>query len=174
MRIVVDSREQSPLDFPFKQVTAIVTQKLDVGDYACQFDDGTIAPLFFERKSKGDLWNTLTGQTKIKDSKGKVIKKINHHERFRKELQRAIDNKYTIILIVECSLIAVIRGYNYKVREGGERVSKMSGSAIAKTMFTLWIKYGVFPVFCKDREEMSNYIYGTFCALEKIHNKRLK
>lgn len=154
MIILRDTREQNPLEFNFKNVEKVISTKLDVGDYACQFSDGVIAPVFFERKSKGDLFGTL--------GKG--------HKRFRKEIQRAIDNHYKFIIIVECGLMDVLSGFEYKTKRGC-RYSRINGTSIAKTLFTLWIKYGVFPVFCKDREEMSNYIYATFVALEKQYKK---
>ena len=130
MKIIVDSREQDILDFPFKQVSEIVVQKLDVGDYACEVD-GKLLPIIFERKSKGDLFGTL--------GKG--------NKRFRKELQRAIDSDVKLVLIVECSLVSVLSGYTYKSK-GRKRTSKLKGSSVLKTMFTLWVKYGLFPVFC--------------------------
>ena len=155
MKILVDSREQQKLSFPFNNVSEVKTQKLDVGDYGCQFEDGTIAPVFFERKNKGDLFGTL--------GKG--------HKRFRREIQRALDNNHYLFLIIECPLVSILAGYEYKARGGKKVRSKIKGTAIAKTLFTLWIKYGLFPVFCSGREEMSSYIYGTFNSLEKIHMK---
>lgn len=151
MKILVDTREQTPLDFPFKNVSQTMRRKLSVGDYGCEFDNGKLSPVFFERKSKGDLFNTL--------GKG--------HARFRKELQRANSLGHILIVIIECSLLSVLRGFRYKTKKGGVQASKLRGTSVAKTLFTLWIKYGIFPVFCKNREEMANYIYGTFCALEK-------
>jgi len=154
LEILVDSREQTPLDFPFKQVSNVGVTKLEVGDYACKCND-TVLPVIFERKSKGDLFGTL--------GKG--------HKRFRKELQRALDNHIELIIIIECSLISVLEGFVYKAHGGQKRNSKVKGTAIAQTLFTLWVKYGVLPVFCSSREEMSNYIYGTFLAMEKQFKK---
>lgn len=149
MKIRVDTRETKPLEFPQKEVEGVERLKLDVGDYALVLPDGNLAPLIFERKGKGDLFGTL--------GKG--------HDRFRREAQRAIDKGITLVIIVECSLLSVLQGHDR---------SRVSGVAVAKTLFTLWVKYGIIPVFCKNREEMSNFIYGTFMAISKAHSKKEK
>lgn len=97
-------------------------------------------PVCFERKSIGDLFGTLT----------------NGHERFRKELDRAKENNFKIILIVEGTLSEVLAGYKH---------SSVKGSSILKTMFTLWMKYDLTPVFCPNRSEMKRFITETFEAI---------
>ena len=55
MRIVVDTREQFPLHF----TRETVVRTLLVGDYGCEIN-GVLTPIFFERKSLGDRYGTMT------------------------------------------------------------------------------------------------------------------
>lgn len=79
-KILVDNREQLPLDF--KHETEWATLK--VGDYACNIDYGC----FIERKSAPDLLGTLSGG----------------YERFSRELDRATASKSYLVVLVEESL----------------------------------------------------------------------
>ena len=123
--------------------------KLDVGDYGCQFADGYIPPVYFERKGLSDLFGTL--------GKG--------YKRFKKEILRAKENKFTMIIIIEGTLSKVLSGY--------ER-STIGGISIIRQLFTLWIKYGIHPVFCKDKFEMSNYIAEFYCAIGRKYLEKDK
>ncbi len=81
LEILVDTREQKPLKFPYGSITA----KLDFADYACR---SHYKRIFIERKSLIDLCGTV--------SKG--------YERFENELQRAQALKAYIIVCVEDNL----------------------------------------------------------------------
>ena len=56
MTIIIDNREQKPLEFsvPTKRGT------LAVGDYRAEFSDGSVSQVVFERKSINDLYGTLS------------------------------------------------------------------------------------------------------------------
>jgi len=146
MVILQDTREQSPLKFEHEYITGIKVKKLEVGDYGCQFENGHIPPIFFERKSIGDLFSTM--------GKG--------HKRFKKELSRAVDNKLAIILLIEGTLTKVYKGTKW---------STIEGSTIVKKMFTMLHKYGLYFWCCKNREEMSKYIIDFYLAIGRMKLK---
>lgn len=149
MIILVDTREQNILEFSNSYITEVKKVKLDVGDYGCQFADGYIPPVFYERKSIGDLFGTL-GQG---------------YGRFKNEIIRARENGYTLIIIIEGGLLKVLKGYKH---------STIEGITIVRKLFTLWVKYGILPVFCKDREEMSEYIMQFYISIGKKYVKDKK
>lgn len=142
MIILQDSREQSPLIFVQPEVSEVKITKLIVGDYTAILANGYQAKTIFERKAHGDLFGTLT-----KD-----------YGRFKDEVMRAKDNDIALILIVEGSLSKIMAGFKH---------SGVKGISIIKTLFTLWIRYGIHPVFCKDREEVSEFIVHYFWAQER-------
>ena len=140
IKILTDTREQIRLQFSHPYIEEIKVEKLLCGDYGCEFKDGHRPPFYFERKgSLSDLYGTL--------GKG--------YPRFRKELIRARENKIKLILIIEGSLTKVLGGY--------ER-SMIDGFSIIKKIFTLWIRYGLYPVFCKNEEEMTRFITEFYLA----------
>ena len=141
MKILIDTREQLPLDFDFLEiVTETETQTMPVGDYGCEFKNGFIPPIVFERKSIPDLFGTLT----------------QGYDRFKKELEKAKELDIKLIIIIEGSLFQV---------EWGIAHSRRDGLSVAKQLFTLWIKYGLLPVFCTNREEMAKYIVHYYSAI---------
>jgi len=139
--ILCDTREQRPLKFRRTgNITGTVREKLDVGDYAVRFSDGSVPPIRFERKGLGDLFKTMT----------------RDYSRFKREIEMARDTRLKLIIIIESSLEEVSHGYPY---------SKYPGPSCVRKLFTLWIRYGVLPVFCESREEMVRYITETFSAV---------
>ena len=149
MKILVDTREQNPLRFELcRQLTGIDVHSLAVGDYACQFKDGHIPPVFFERKSLGDLFGTM--------GKG--------YPKFKREMIKANEQEITLILIIENPLTDVLNGHAY---------STMEGISVVRKLFTLWCKHGLKPVFCKNRREMAEYIKQFYIAVGKEYLRRL-
>jgi len=148
MKIVIDTREQLPLKFNHPYITEIINTKLIIGDYSCILENGVIIPYYFERKSMSDLFGTM--------GKG--------YKRFKKEMIRAQENNIKLILIIEGSLLKVLKGSPH---------STIEGIIIVKKLFTLWIRYGLISIFCKDREEMSEFIIQYFMAYgrEKIRKR---
>lgn len=136
--IIQDSREQIPLQFTCKAVV----QKLDFGDYSCVLDDGFIVPVAVERKEISDLFSTLTHQ----------------YDRFKNEIIRCQEAKFKMILLIEGSLTKVSKGIKH---------SKRPGDSVLAQIFTLWVKYGIFPVFAKDAIEAATYVEYFFKAYEK-------
>lgn len=140
MIIIQDTREQSPLEFTHEFITGVEKMALPVGDYCVKYSFGYIPQIIFERKSIGDLFGTLG----------------SGYVRFKKEIEKAKTLDIKLILIIEGSLSKVLKGYE---------ASQISGFSIVKKLFTLFIRYNLMPVFCKDREEMSRYITEFYLAL---------
>ncbi len=141
VKIIIDTREQLPLDFSFcENVTETIRTALPVGDYSCEFKNGYVPLVVFERKSIPDLFGTLS----------------QDYPRFKKELERAQEAGIKVILIIEGTLADVQLGTMHSNRDG---------LSVAKQMFTMWIKYDVMPVFCFDRNEMTNYIIHYYSAI---------
>jgi len=149
VKIICDTREQRVLRFKHKQISSVIKKKLDFGDYACQFEDGHIVPIYFERKSLGDLYGTL--------GKG--------YTRFKKEIIRAQKADAQLILIVEVSLTEVKKGIKHSRRKPGSLVAQV---------FTLFVKHGIMPVFCSSRKEMAEYITQFYIACGKQYLAKKK
>lgn len=141
MRIIVDSREQKPLVFNHKSITAVEVKGLSVGDYGAMSSEYQ-HPIVFERKSINDLYGTL--------SQG--------YERFKAEIERAKEQNTKIIIIVEGSLNRILMGTAF---------SKRTPESIVYQLFTLMVRYDVETVFCSNREEMAEYITQFYIAHHK-------
>lgn len=129
--IVQDSREQTPLSFHNFRGIETVRQGLKTGDYSVQ---GYESEICFERKSVQDLVGTLIGG----------------HERFLREMERMRDFKAKYILIEHSPEIL----YTYCVKHGwGYKFNTIIQSLLAYACH-----YHVRVRFCKDREDMANYI----------------
>lgn len=147
MIILIDTREQLALEFPKAKETRKVC--LNVGDYSACFYEGHQIPVVFERKSIGDLYGTLS----------------SGYERFRREIDRAKADNIRLIIIVEGTLSKVLKGYPHSSR---------NAISIVYQLFTLRARHNIETVFCKDREEMSEYVTQFFIAHEKEHLDRSK
>jgi len=139
MKILIDTREQRPLEFAWPSAKAC----LPFGDYGCELDDESMVPVIFERKSIADLFGSL--------SKG--------YERFRNMLRKAEADKVKIIIIVEGSLSKVLKGYSR---------SQRTGVSIVKQLYTIRAIYGIEIVFCQNRDEMTLYIEKLFDSYRRL------
>ncbi len=147
MKIIVDTREQAPLVFKHTAIKEVVRKGLNVGDYGAMFDDFQI-PIVFERKSIPDLYGTL--------SKG--------YERFKREIERAKEQNLQLIIIVEGNLLKVLQGAKYSMR---------TPESLVYQIFTINVRYGIQVVFCKDSQDMSEYITQFYIAHKKEYEDRL-
>jgi len=149
MKIIIDTREQKYLEFSHPYITEVVRQKLIVGDYCAEYKDGTRCPFIFERKGLEDLFGTL--------GKG--------YKRFKKEIIKAKEKKFILIIIIEGTLSKILQGIDKCQRSGDE---------ICQQLFTLFIKYHLPFVCCKDRNEMTRWIIEFYLAYgrECIGNKK--
>ena len=114
-----------------------------------KFKDGLVPPFFFERKSIGDCYGSMTSD----------------YKRFKKEIIRAQEQGIILYLIIEGNLSKVLKGYKY---------STVEAISIVRKLFTLYIRYGIRVVFAKDREEIATYITETFCALGRNYLRSKK
>ena len=129
--ITTDSREQLSLDFTKFRGVSSVRGTLKTGDYSIQGYDDTIC---FERKSVQDLVGTLIGG----------------HERFLREMERMRAFKAKYILIEHTPDIL----YNYCAKHGWQR----KFNTIIQSLLAYACHYQVRVRFCKDREDMAEYI----------------
>lgn len=149
MIIIQDSREQSPLIFKHKSIKEVIVKGLDTGDYGAITDCGFEFPMYFERKSIGDLYGTL--------SQG--------YSRFKKEIERSKEKNTQLIIIVEKNLSNVLNGAPY---------SERTPESIVYQIFTILVRHGVQTIFCKDREDVSEYITQFYIAHEKEYIDKIK
>lgn len=141
MQILVDTREQRPLDFQaYPLVTQVCPETLTVGDYAVRYTSGVVPPVRFERKSLGDLFSTMT----------------SGYPRFKREILRAQAAHLQLILMIEGTLTRVYQGFDR---------SQLAGESCVKKLFTLAVRYELYPVFCQSRGEMADFMVETFAAL---------
>lgn len=129
--ITTDTREQLFLDFTKFRGVSSVRGTLKTGDYSIQGYDDTIC---FERKSVQDLVGTLIGG----------------HERFLREMERMRSFKAKYILIEHTPDIL----YNYCAKHGWQR----KFNTIIQSLLAYACHYQVRVRFCKDREDMAEYI----------------
>ena len=138
MKIVIDTREQTPYSFAKQQYNGSTTTQgtLSTGDYSIKGLESFIA---IERKSLDDLTGTLT----------------SGRERFCRECQRGQGLDY-FGLVIEAS-INDVKEHNYR--------SKMQPHALLQSIASFSVKYGLHVHFCGDRDGGE---YMTFSLLEKF------
>jgi ERCC4-type nuclease len=139
MIILIDSREQLPLEFAHPYVDGVEKSTLSVGDYAVKYKDGHVPGIVFERKSIPDLFGSL--------SKG--------YKRFRRELMKAKESNKELIIIIEGTTQDIIKGTPY---------SQVQGIQVLRTLLSLYDRYQISHVFFRDRKEMALYVAEMFCA----------
>lgn len=129
--IIEDSREQTPLSFDEFRGIEVIRQGLKTGDYSLQ---GYESQLCFERKSVADLVGTLIGG----------------HERFLREMERMKDFEVKYILVEHTAGTV----YRYCSKLGWE----YKFDTIMQSLLAYAYHYHVRVRFCKDREDMAQYI----------------
>lgn len=137
LTIVIDSREQQPLDFYGCKDVDVVRKGLKTGDYSLLGYEDKIA---FERKSAQDLIGTLIGG----------------HERFAREIERSksFDEFY---LLVEKSPKEVCDTIHEHTNKTVDQINTAS-LTMFNTMFAYVWLYGTRVKFLKNRIAMRDYI----------------
>lgn len=131
LTIIEDTREQTPLDFTGFRGVESVRSGLKTGDYSVQGYEDKIC---FERKSVPDLVGTLIGG----------------HERFLREMDRMKDYEEKYILVEH----SASKAYLYCERHGWE----YKFDTIIQSLLAYAYHYRVRVKFCKNREDMAEYI----------------
>ena len=131
LTVITDTREQTELDFSKFRDVESVQKGLKTGDYSVEGYEDQIC---FERKSIPDLVGTLIGG----------------HERFLREMDRmkSFDAKYILVERTPDRL------YWYCDQHGWE----YKFNTIIQSLLAYAYHYGVRVRFCKDREDMADYI----------------
>jgi len=140
-KIIRDTREQKGKGWIFRASTncdGMEIEKLDVGDYTVK---GYEDVLMIERKTLGDLWNTLGN--------------VESYKRFLREMERAKNHKMKYI-IIEATLAELDRGYYWYVR-GKKTKSKISPKNIHAKLISLQVKHNVHVVFAGRIDKARSY-----------------
>lgn len=152
MIMVCDTREQNcengKLDFSgIEGIEKIEHIGLPYGDYTA-IVHGRPVPIYYERKSFGDLWTTMAS---------------DNYERFKREMARAKEAKVKLILIIEGNYTDVWNGNEY---------SKFDGESMLKKLATLYTRYDLEYVFTENRRVMARRICDTFSSIERGYSKQ--
>ena len=147
MQLVIDTKEQKPLEFVLCEGVTISRESMNTGDYTARYDNGENSDTVIERKSLGDLFSSFT----------------NEYENERAKIIRARDQNLYYILAVEASLTTVLGGYRY-YKNGKWHESRKTGIAQIRQLMTMEHKYGMEVWYCNDRIEMSFRIQEFFLA----------
>jgi len=134
LKIVIDTREQKPLDFSRWAEVEVVRGTLKTGDYAPLGYEDRVA---IERKSADDL----------------VASVIHGRDRFERELARGRELEHFCI-VVECSMVDIAR-HRYK--------SKACPESVLQSLLTFQIRYGV-PTLWADSPEGASYVVKSLCS----------
>lgn len=141
MTIIVDTREQLPINF--KEGTKTMASALNCGDYTTPALRKTFV---IERKSPSDLYGTL----------------LADHARFRREILRAFDKRLTLVVFVECSEARFFA----KDYEGGAW-QNYPAESLRKIIRTVSKKYGIKFYWFEHRAAMANAVVRRLRAEEK-------
>jgi ERCC4-type nuclease len=139
MTIVRDSREQKGCGWQFRasaNCEGMEETKLDVGDYTIK---GYEDKLMIERKTIGDLWNTLG----------------RDWERFLREMERAKNHRMKY-LIIEGNLNDINKGYIY---------SKVPPENIHAKLISLQVKHNVHVIFAGREDLAREYVRNLMAKL---------
>lgn len=135
------------MEFDDPYITEVKIEKLDFGDYACEFEDGYRPPVVFEKKELGDLFQTLT----------------RNYPRFKKEIIRAHEKENLLVIVIEATTEKIFEGYSHCSRNGCEVFSQLC---------TLCVRYRVPFIPFKNRWEISQYITGIYLACGREHIRK--
>lgn len=133
MIIIVDSREQRPIVFKCETIR----KGLKFGDYGAFFSKEYQCPVVFERKGIGDLFGTLT----------------QGYDRFKKEIFRAKEANFKLIIAIEGTKERVLEGYKH---------SKRDPASIIKQLETIRNRYEVEHLFFASRIAMAQHIQSFY------------
>jgi ERCC4-type nuclease len=137
--LVIDSREQLPLEFREGIFDKVEVGALAFGDYGLFINEVQV-PIVFERKGLGDLFGTM-GQG---------------YERFKREMIRANEMHTHMVLAIEGNEMDVWKGYEH---------STISGDTMLKKLAMLRVRHDLEILFFNNRREMARWIEEVFSAI---------
>lgn len=141
-KIVRDTREQDGKGWNFRasaNCSGMDIEKLDVGDYTVK---GLENLLMIERKSLGDLWNTLGNH--------------KNYKRFLREMDRAKNHRLKY-LVIEATLDDINSGYYWYQPGRGKTKSKISAANIHAKLISLQVKHNVHVIFAGRLDKARAY-----------------
>lgn len=145
--ILRDTREQKGCGWQFRASAncfGMEEVKLDVGDYTIK---GLEDKLMIERKTIGDLWNTLG----------------RDWDRFLREMERAQNHKLKY-LIIEGTLADINKGYLY---------SKVPPENIHAKLISLQVKHNVHVIFAGRTDLARDYVRNLMAKLHKYNEQNI-
>lgn len=141
--IIVDTREQDDLVKKYlkKNKVYYLERKLNVGDYMLEENEKFV----IERKSNMlEIANNICSKD---------------HERFRRELQRAMDDGIKVKIVIADEYIKCLNDvFKWKSprrkigKYYGKPFTQVKGPTLAKAMWTMQEKYGIEFLFAKEKE----------------------
>lgn len=135
IEIIIDTRESSPYKFTNPKIQSTI-QKLDCGDYCTNPNPNKI---LVERKSVVDAAGTLS----------------NGYERFRKEIRRAKELGFYVIMVIESTYSDFV-SINYLPHT---KFIKASSDFLFKRIRDLYVEFDNFQVVCRGtRKECIGYV----------------
>ena len=146
MILLIDTREQNPLEFVATDGVEITRQYLPVGDYSAQGQSVVI-----ERKSVSDLFGSFS----------------KNYDAERDKILKAKELGLKYILAIEASATEIRKGHTYW-KDGVLRESAKSGISQIKQLMTIQRKYDVTVWFCASRQDMAFLIMEYLLASERI------
>lgn len=145
--IIRDTREQKGKGWMFRasaNCEGMEIEKLDVGDYTIKGLEDVLA---IERKTVGDLWNTL-GTAK-------------NYKRFLREWERGKNHKFKF-LIIEGSLADIDRGYKW---------SQVPVQTIHAKLLNLQLDHNVHVIFAGRIDRARTYSRRLMAKVFKLHQE---
>lgn len=137
MMLLIDSREQLPLEFPKMVGVESIVVALPVGDYSAihkEVRDLTV----IERKSVPDLFHSFTSEYDAE--RAKILK------------AKELGLKY--IVAIEATMLEILKGHAFW-KDGQMQEHKCTGISMVKKLMTIQRKYEISIWFCSSRREMA-------------------
>lgn len=145
MRLVIDSREQLPLDFTKWPDVQVEVAGLSLGDYALK---GLETRAAIERKSLDDMVGSLS----------------SGRERFESELTRA--RGFALFCIVVEASMQDVAEHRYR--------SKMSSESVLQSLFTYQCRYNVSTIWAGSREGAAYVVKSLLAKYLREQTETLK
>tara|TARA_Y100000593_G_scaffold18779_1_gene37470 strand:- start:36 stop:527 length:492 start_codon:yes stop_codon:yes gene_type:complete len=147
--ILRDTREKDGKGWTFRATAncfGTERKKLDVGDYTIS---GLEDIVMVERKTLGDLYNTLGRQ--------------DNYERFIREMERAKNHRLRY-LVIEANLSDVDKGYKW---------SRVRPANIHAKLISLQVKYNVHVIFAGRQDKARAWVRKLFSKLFKYRRDNI-